>query len=355
MAKKTTTELAKKYIDRTKLKYTRSLTNSIINEEPDPIQTDIPALNIALSGKLDGGLLPGFIQITGPSKHFKSSFGIVMIKAFLSKYDDGVVLFFDNEFGSSMQYFERLGITKEMQDRIVHIPFEDIEQLKFEMVSQLEEIERDKEHVMFFVDSIGLAASKKEIEDALAEKGTADMSRAKQLASLARSITAKLKIRNVPCVVINHVYKTQEFISKDVISGGEKMLLACDLAIILSRVKEKDTDGTTAGYTFKMRLYKSRSIKEDTVVPITVTWDGGIHTWSGLSELAEEHKLIKSVRDGKKKAFIFTKKNGQELQVLDDDIDQADEFWMAVIQETNFKQIIESTYLMYKPVEAIIG
>jgi len=208
-----------KFLKNSKLTYAKPLNNSILTEEADPIVTDVPALNIAFSGKLNGGLMPGFHQIAGPSKHFKSSFGLVFVSSFLRQYDDGVVLFFDSEFGASMNYFERFGINEELRERVIHLPFENLEQLKFELISQLDIIERGQ-HVMIFIDSIGLSASKKELEDALAEKSSADMTRAKQLSSIARMITPVLSIKQIPCLVVNHVYKTQEMFAKDVVSGG---------------------------------------------------------------------------------------------------------------------------------------
>lgn len=48
---------------------------SVLNEskffnEKDSIPLPIPALNIALSGSLDGGYYPGLTIFAGPSKHF---------------------------------------------------------------------------------------------------------------------------------------------------------------------------------------------------------------------------------------------------------------------------------------------
>ncbi len=216
---KNTNALVEKFLKNTKLKHTRGLNTSILTDPLDDIETDVPGLNIALSGRLDGGLSQGLTQIVGPSKHFKTSFGLVMVAAFLKKYDDGVVLFFDCEFGASMEYFEKYGITEELRERIIHIPFENLEQLKFEVMGQLDDVSRG-EHVMLFIDSVGLAASKKEVEDAVAEKSSADMTRAKAVTSLARMITPILNIKKIPCVMINHSYKTQEMFAKDVVGGG---------------------------------------------------------------------------------------------------------------------------------------
>lgn len=335
--------MREKFIKNSKLKHTRPLNNSILTEEHEPIVTDVPALNIAYSGRIDGGLKPGFNQIVGPSKHFKTSFGLVTVAAFLKQFDDGIVLFYDSEFGASMKYFEQFGITEDLRERIIHIPFQNLEELKFDLMGQLEEVERG-EHVMIFIDSIGLSASKKEVEDALAEKSSADMTRAKQLSSIARMITPILTIKKIYCLVINHVYKTQEMFAKDVVSGGEKLTLAANGIFLISRAKEKNSDNEVSGYTFTIKIMKSRIVKEETKVPVTVSWTGGIHKWSGLAVVAEALGIIEETKISRSKAYRFITKDGEEFIVKASDLDTHDEFWKAVIRDSDFKEQIERVY-----------
>ena len=82
------------------VKETEILSNSKFLNNKDLIQTTVPALNVALSGKLDGGLSSGLTVFAGPSKHFKTAFAMLLSKSYLDKYDDGVVLFYDSEFGA---------------------------------------------------------------------------------------------------------------------------------------------------------------------------------------------------------------------------------------------------------------
>ena len=77
------------------VKETEILSNSKFLNNKDLIQTTVPALNVALSGKLDGGLTSGLTVFAGPSKHFKTAFAMLLSKSYLDKYDDGVVLFCD--------------------------------------------------------------------------------------------------------------------------------------------------------------------------------------------------------------------------------------------------------------------
>ena len=49
----------------------------------DMIQTAVPMINVALSGKLDGGLTPGLTVFAGPSKHFKTAFALLLAKSYM--------------------------------------------------------------------------------------------------------------------------------------------------------------------------------------------------------------------------------------------------------------------------------
>ena len=83
-----------------KVDYTSVLADSKFFNEKDMVPTDVPMINVALSGSMDGGISPGLTVLAGPSKHFKTSFALIMASAYLKKYDDAVLLFYDSEFGS---------------------------------------------------------------------------------------------------------------------------------------------------------------------------------------------------------------------------------------------------------------
>lgn len=192
------------------------LTDSIFYAAKDITTTAVPMINVALSGAIDGGLTSGLTVLAGPSKHFKTSFALLMAAAYLKKYPDAILMFYDSEFGSPQSYFESFGIDT---SRVLHTPIKDIEELKFDLVHQLNTISRD-DKVIIIVDSVGNLASKKEMEDALNEKSVADMTRAKSLKGLFRMATPYLTMKNVPLLAINHTYQTQEMYSKSVVSGG---------------------------------------------------------------------------------------------------------------------------------------
>jgi hypothetical protein len=142
------------------------LSKSKFFTEKDMVPTDVPMINVALSGKLDGGIIPGLTMWAGPSKHFKTAFSLLMAKAYMDKYKDAVLLFYDSEFGTPVKYFETFQID---MDRVLHTPLTDIEQLKFDIMQQLADVNRG-DKLIIILDSIGNLASKKEVEDALEGK-----------------------------------------------------------------------------------------------------------------------------------------------------------------------------------------
>ena len=186
-----------------KIKAASVISESDVYHSAEEIVTNVPMINVALSGDLNGGFEPGLLTIAGPSKHFKSGFALILASAFQKKYEDGIILFYDSEFGTPQNYFKTFGVD---MDRVVHVPIMNIEELKFDIMNQLESFE-ESDKVMILVDSIGNLASKKEIDDALDEKSVADMTRAKALKGLFRMVTPYLKIKKIPMVIVNHTYK----------------------------------------------------------------------------------------------------------------------------------------------------
>jgi methionine--tRNA ligase beta chain len=189
----------------TTIKDSAILAQSKFFTRKDMVPTSIPIINVALSGRMDGGLTPGLTMWAGPSKHFKTAFSLLMARSYLDKYPDAALLFYDSEFGTPQSYFDSFGIDT---NRVLHTPITDLEQLKFDIMQQMDNIDRG-DRVMIVIDSIGNLASKKEVQDALDGKSVADMSRAKQIKSLFRMVTPHLTIKDIPLVVVNHTYMEQ--------------------------------------------------------------------------------------------------------------------------------------------------
>jgi RecA/RadA recombinase len=313
------------------------LSKSKFFTDKDMIPTSIPMVNVALSGRLDGGLTPGLTMWAGPSKHFKTAFSLLMAKSYMEKYDEAVLLFYDSEFGTPQSYFDTFGIDT---DRVLHTPITDIEQLKFDIMAQLQNIERG-ERVMIVIDSIGNLASKKEVEDALDQKSVADMSRAKQVKSLFRMVTPHLTMKDIPMVVVNHTYKEIGMFPKDIVGGGTGSYYSADNIFILGRQQEKDGTEIT-GYNFIINVEKSRYVKEKSKIPVNVSFDGGINKWSGLLDVALESGHVSKPSNG-----WYAKVNQETGEIGDKkryDDTQKEEFWKDILADASFQQFVKEKY-----------
>jgi len=321
-----------------KVKETSILSESKFFNEKDMVTTDVPMINVALSGSVDGGLAPGLTVLAGPSKHFKTSFGLIMASAYLKKYADAVLLFYDSEFGSPQSYFEQFDIDT---SRVLHTPITNVEELKFDLIGQLEELDR-KDKVVIVIDSIGNLASKKEMEDAINEKSVADMSRAKALKGLFRMTTPYLNMKDIPLIAVNHTYQEMGLFPKAIVSGGTGIYYSADNIWILGR--QQDKVGTEIkGYHFVINVEKSRYVREKSKIPISVSWEGGVQKWSGLLDVALEGKYVAKPSNGwycrvSRETGELLEPKVREKQTLEE------EFWLPILEETDFKDFLNKKY-----------
>jgi RecA/RadA recombinase len=336
------TDLKSRLIKNSTIDMTSTLEDSKIYTKKDMIPTTVPMINVALSGTVDGGITPGLTMLAGPSKHFKTGFALLLASSFLRKYpEDGIILFYDSEFGTPQDYFKTFKIPF---DKVIHTPITDVEELKFDIMAQLKEIKRE-DKVMIIIDSIGNLASKKEVDDALDGKSVADMSRAKQLKSLFRMVTPHLTLKDVPMAVINHTYKEIGLYPKDIVGGGTGSYYSSDAIWILGRQQDKDADGIQ-GYHFVINIEKSRYVREKSKIPITVSFEGGINRWSGLLDVALDGGYIVKPKNG---WYATVNRDTGEVNTPSfraGDIVDNKEFWVKMFTETDFAKYIESTYKM---------
>jgi RecA/RadA recombinase len=313
------------------------LSKSKFFTDKDMVPTDVPMINVALSGKLDGGIIPGLTMWAGPSKHFKTAFSLLMAKAYMDKYKDAVLLFYDSEFGTPIKYFETFEIDME---RVLHTPLTDIEQLKFDIMQQLQEINRG-DKLIIILDSIGNLASKKEVEDALEGKSVADMSRAKQVKSLFRMVTPHLNLKDIPMVVVNHTYKEIGMFPKDIVGGGTGSYYSADNIYILGRQQEK-TGTEITGYNFIINVEKSRYVKEKSKIPISVSFDGGIQKYSGLVDIAIEGGFLSKPSPGW--YAKVDQKSGEIGDKVRFEATQTDDFMLPLLKDEKFKEYVNQKY-----------
>ncbi len=324
--------------NNSKLKATEILSESKFFNIKKLIATDVPMVNVALSGSIDGGMSPGLTVLAGPSKHFKTSFALLMAGAYLREKKDAVMLFYDSEFGSPQSYFEQFGIDT---SRVLHTPITNVEELKFDLVNQLEGLDA-KDDVIIVIDSIGNLASKKELEDAQNEKSVADMSRAKQLKSLFRMTTPYLAMKNIILLAVNHTYQEIGLFPKAIVSGGTGIYYSANNIWILGRRQNK-TGTEVTGYDFVINVEKSRFVKEKSKIPISVSWEGGVETYSGLLDVAMAGGYVVKPSNG-----WYSSVNMDTGEISEKKVRQSGTlekaFWDPIFANTNFKEFVKNQF-----------
>jgi len=307
-------------------------------EDKDCIPTNLPILNVAFSGELDGGFVPGITMLAGESRSFKSLLALYCLKSYFNKYPESIAIVYDTEFGITEDYWASMGIDTA---RILKVDVENVETLKFDIMKRLKEISKG-DKIFFMIDSLGAVASSKEIEDALNEKSVADMQRAKSIRSLLRMITPHFSMKDIPCVIINHVYKTLELYSKTVVSGGTANMYASNQVFIISKSQEKDGDDLV-GWNFTIHVEKSRFVRERSKLTFTVLNDGGILPWSGLFDLAFESGLIFSPSKGWYSIIDLETGEIGDKKFRAKELDNQ-EFWNQFLTNEKFKEFVRNKF-----------
>lgn len=179
----------------------------------DYIDTGCYVLNAVVgNGDIYSGIPLGKrITLAGPSSTAKSFFAAHIIKSYLESDPDHNVIFFESEGSSISEMADSLGIDK---DRIIVLPVTTVEEFRTQSVNILDGImEEQKEKkdnnskYLLVLDSIGMLASEKEYKDALEDKQSVDMTRAKVIKSVFRLLTLKLSLAKTSLITIAHTYQ----------------------------------------------------------------------------------------------------------------------------------------------------
>ena len=329
-------ELLEKLRNNSTIDHTRVLTDTDIYEDGDFVPTDIPMLNVALSGDLNRGLYRGFTLIAGKSKTGKSWLSMMIIAAYLKKYTDGVLLFYDSEYGAPKTYFEGVGIDPA---RVLHVPVGDIENLKTDMINQLEMIDEKKDRVIILIDSFGNIASRKELDDARNAKDSADLTRARSVKGLFRMISYHINTRNIPMLGIAHTYDSMSMYSSQVVSGGTGPYYAASNIWMMGRRQDKDSkDKSIRGYDFVITIEKSRFVKEKSRINLYGSWENGLERYSGLLEPAREMGFVTVPSQG------WYSRKGDDRKYRAKDLDG--EFWDGILADEEFCEAIRRKYMI---------
>ena len=195
-------------------------------------------------------------------------------------------------------------------ERFNLFPCKTVEDIKIQLNNMLEYIKANLENwkdakVLVTIDSIGMPPSKKEATDATNEKASVDMTRAREVKSLFRTITMDLAILNIPLNLVNHQYASMSAFEGMKESSGTGVAYSNSVTFVLRKAKMKEGD-EVVGTEFIITTKKHRDIRENAKFSFFSKFINGTDRYSGLWEFLKDHKLMtsKAVGGGKKGSII---------------------------------------------------
>jgi len=255
------------------------------------ISTGCYLLDAALSAKLvGGGILGGRIfGLLGESGAGKSFIAYSICKS--AQKDGYSIIYIDTENSIDLEGITKFGI-ENTPDKLRLIRSNKVEDINISLTQLLDELKDAKlggyeiPKILIVLDSIGMMSSNKEKEDLLKGAMKQDMTRAKGLNALFRSISSDLGYLDIPMVCCNHTYLSQDLFPREISKGGMGLVYSASVLGFLSKSKLKDgnEDEMDLGQsgisvlfkTQKNRLAKPKKIRFD------ISFLNGLNKYSGL-------------------------------------------------------------------------
>ena len=255
------------------------------------ITTGVYLLDAALSGRLIGGgvatnRITAFAGESGAGKSF--------IAYSVSKHAQRAgysVIYIDTEQAIDLEDLPKFGIDPSLEKfRLIRSnKVEDVNMVLTQLVDELKTQKLDGCEIpklMIVLDSLGQMASNKEKADLLKGDIKQDMTKAKALGSMFRSINTDLGYLEIPMIVCNHTYLTLDLYPAEKLKGGNGLLYSASVIGFMSKSKlktgeEDDMDLGQSGISVLFKTSKNRMAKPKKI-RFDISFAHGMNPYTGL-------------------------------------------------------------------------
>lgn len=288
-------------------------------ETEDTFDTGSHILNAALSGSLWGGVSDNKVTtFGGESTTGKTFFCLAIIQAFLRKYPDAGVMYFDSEAAVTQQMLIDRGIDP---SRVVFVEPNSIQDFKHKALQILMNYEKasksTRPRFIFVLDSLGALPSNKEIADASEGKDVSDMTMARAVRSAFRTIRMRLARERVPFLLTQHVYANiSGYGELKKMSGGGGVIYASDAITMMSKAKDIASDKKVRGVIITVKVFKSRLSRENTECKVRLDYTKGLDRYYGLLEFGAECGIFEKGKKGNRIAWKYRDQDPVTEQVI---------------------------------------
>ena len=255
------------------------------------ITTGVYIVDAAMSGRLlGGGIATNRISVFAGESGAGKSFMCYSCTKHAQKAGYSVI-YIDTEQAIDLEDLPKYGVDNSLDKfRLIRSnKVEDVNMLLTQLIDDLKQQKLDgyeMPKLMIVIDSLGQMASNKEKNDLLKGDIKQDMTKAKALGSLFRSINTDLGYLNIPLLVANHTYLTMDLFPKSVMKGGNGLLYSASVIGMMSKSQlktgqEDDMDLGSSGISVLFKTQKSRLAKPKKI-RFDISFVNGMNPFTGL-------------------------------------------------------------------------
>jgi RecA/RadA recombinase len=255
------------------------------------ITTGVYLLDAALSGKLlNGGIATNRITAFAGESGAGKSFLAYSVSRHAQKAGYSVI-YIDTEQAVDLEDLPKFGIDNSLE-KFRLIRSNKVEDVNITLTQLVEELKEQKlagfelPKLLIVLDSLGQMASNKEKADLLKGDIKQDMTKAKALGSMFRSINTDLGYLDIPMLVCNHTYLTLDLFPAEKLKGGNGLLYSASVIGFMSKSKlktgeEDDMDLGQSGITVLFKTSKNRLAKPKKI-RFDISFAHGMNPYTGL-------------------------------------------------------------------------
>jgi RecA/RadA recombinase len=260
-------------------------------KEKQFISTGCYILDAALSARLLGGGVANnrITCFAGESGAGKSFLAYSVSKA--AQKEGYSIIYIDTEQAIDLEDLPKFGIDNDL-DKFRLIRSNKVEDVNMLLTQLLDELKTQKldgielPKLMIVLDSLGQMASNKEKNDLLKGETKQDMTKAKALGSMFRSINTDLGFLDIPMIVCNHTYLTLDMFPAEKLKGGNGLLYSASVIGFMSKSKlktgeEDDMDLGSSGISVLFKTSKNRMAKPKKI-RFDISFASGLNPYTGL-------------------------------------------------------------------------
>lgn len=250
-------------------------------ETRDYISTGNILLNAQISGNWQHGLPSNRIWLEAGM--YSTSKTIIMLETAKNAIKKGYFfILIETEGSTTKEDLVKRGFDIE---KVMQIHAESVEECTEVLQNAIDEA-TDSDKIIIGIDSLGGMVIDEETEN----KDNQNFARGKKIRSLFRKITKKASKKNIPIIVITHVYKNIMGHGNS-ISGGDGGMFAGSIVNEYTKAQLKKGDNVI-GSIISSNMIKGRLSREKTKIKYNLLNDGGLKMTSGLFEFCIEEEIF---------------------------------------------------------------